>query len=58
MNARRFQVSKGVEVRKLRNNHFLAGEYGLLLLLLLATRRHYDYYYCTTNWQRNAFHCL
>jgi hypothetical protein len=24
MNARRFQVSKGVEVRKLPNNHFLA----------------------------------
>ena len=45
MNARRFHVSKGVEVRKLPNNHFLAGEYGLLLvLLLLSTWRRYYYY--------------
>jgi hypothetical protein len=37
MNARRFQV-KGVEVRKLPKNHFLAGEYGLF-----ATRRFEKY---------------
>jgi hypothetical protein len=34
MNARRFQVSKGVEVRILPNNHFLAGFIIIIIIII------------------------